>query len=138
MLWFGSIFKHTPYALWKALLLISVSVEHLMALYSEIRRAAPCSTGGLDFLRTFYMLWFGAMFKFTPYALWKALLLQLSNFLSTFTWSYMDLFVTILSLALTAKFNQINQKLQGICDKVRGHVKLKIPLPREKLLKKIS
>ena len=89
-----------------------------MALYSEFRRAAPCSSGGLDFLRVFYMLWFGPIFRHTPYALWKAVLMQISNFLATFTWSYMDMFVTLVSLALVAKFQQINQRLHFMRGKV--------------------
>lgn len=90
-----------------------------MALYSCLLRALPRSTGGLDVVRAFYTSWFEQAFKMTEYALWKSLLLQLSNFLATFTWSYMDMYVTLVSMALTEKFLQFGEGLRAVRGKVR-------------------
>ncbi|PNF29870.1 hypothetical protein B7P43_G09535 [Cryptotermes secundus] len=66
---------------------------------------------GVDVIRAFYTIWFEQVFKATDYALWKALLLQVSNFVATFTWSYMDMFVTLVSMALTQKYLQLYERL---------------------------
>ncbi|KDR10131.1 gustatory receptor 5a for trehalose-like isoform X2 [Zootermopsis nevadensis] len=97
-----------------AFMLTASTVEHLMALYSCLLRALPRSTGGLDVVRAFYTSWFEQAFKMTEYALWKSLLLQLSNFLATFTWSYMDMYVTLVSMALTEKFLQFGEGLRAV------------------------
>lgn len=90
-----------------------------MALYSCLLRALPYSAGGFDIVRAFYTTWFEQVFKVTDYALWKALLLQLSNFVATFTWSYVDMFVTLVSMALTQKYLQLYERLLTVRGKVR-------------------
>jgi len=95
------------------------SAEHLMALYSRLLAALPHSAGGLDIIRAFYVTWFEQVFTVTDYSLWKAVPLQLSNFVATFTWSYMDMFVTLMSMALTQKFLQLNERLVTVSGKVR-------------------
>jgi len=90
-----------------------------MALYSRLQTALPHSAGGLDIIRAFYVTWFEQVFTVTDYALWKAVLLQLSNFAATFTWSYMDMFVTLVSMALTQKYLQLNERLVTVSGKVR-------------------
>jgi len=90
-----------------------------MALYSRLQTALPYSAGGLDIIRAFYVTWFEQVFTVTDYALWKAVLLQLSNFAATFTWSYMDMFVTLVSMALTQKYLQLNERLVTVSGKVR-------------------
>jgi hypothetical protein len=101
------------------LFLVWGPVEHLMALYSCLVRALPYSAGGFDVIRAFYTTWFKQVFKVTDYALWKALLLQFSNFVATFTWSYMDMFVTLLCMALTQKYMQLYERLLAVRGQVR-------------------
>jgi hypothetical protein len=109
--------------------LICGPVEHLMALYLCVLRALPYSAGGLDVIHAFYTVWFEQVFRATDYALWKALLLQLSNFVATFTWSYMDMFVTLMSMALTQKYMQLYERLLA----VRGEVRLTKNRPQSKV-----
>jgi gustatory receptor len=90
-----------------------------MALYSRLLQALPRSSGGFDVVRAFYMAWFEQVFRVTDYALWKAVLLQLSNFVATFTWSYMDMYVTLVSLALAEKYLQLYEGLRAVRGKVR-------------------
>jgi hypothetical protein len=90
-----------------------------MALYSCLLVALPRSAGGLDVVRAFYVTWFEQAFRATDYALWKALLLQLSNFVATFTWSFMDMYVTLVSMALTEKYLQLGEGLRAVRGKVR-------------------
>jgi gustatory receptor len=79
----------------------------------------PYSAGGFDIVRAFYTTWFEQVFKVTDYALWKAILLQVSNFVATFTWSYVDMFVTLVSMALTQKYLQLYERLLTVRGKVR-------------------
>jgi gustatory receptor len=92
-----------------------------MALYSCLLRALPYSAGGLDTVRAFYTSWFQQAFQLTDYALWKALILQMANFVATFTWSYMDMFVTLVSMAITQKYLQLYEQLAA----VKGQVSVK-------------
>jgi len=74
-------------------------------------------------IRAFYMTLFEQVFKVADYALWKAILLHLSNFIATFTWSYMDMFVSLMSMALTEKYLQLGKQLLAVRCKVRHKLK---------------
>lgn len=49
--------------------------------------------------------------------MWKGVVVQSSNVLSTFSWNFMDLFLILLSAALTFHFGQLNDRLNSIKDK---------------------
>jgi hypothetical protein len=115
------------------LILVCGPVEHLMALYSCVLRALPHSAGGFDFIRAFYTTWFDQAFRATDYTLWKAIPLQLSNFVATFTWSYMDMFVTLVSMALTHKYTELYERLLAVRGKVRHTKMYGVRREREKL-----
>lgn len=54
------------------------------------------------------------LFTFVPYSPWIAFVGKLVNVIATFSWSYMDLFVMMISLGLSSRFKQINEDLQRI------------------------
>lgn len=50
--------------------------------------------------------------------MWKGVVVQCNNVLSTFSWNFMDLFLILLSTALTYHFSQLNDRLYSVKDKV--------------------
>lgn len=58
------------------------------------------------------------LFILTELTWWKAILSKWFNIVVTFAWSFMDLFVMIVSLGLAAQFKQLNTDLK----RVKGRV----------------
>lgn len=60
------------------------------------------------------------IFTLTELTWWKALLSKWFNIVVTFVWSFMDLFVMVVSIGLASQFKQINADLK----RVKGRVKV--------------
>lgn len=58
------------------------------------------------------------VFTLTELTWWKAILSKWFNVVVTFAWSFMDLFVIVVSVGLTSQFRQINADLQQMKGKV--------------------
>lgn len=54
-----------------------------------------------------------------PYSLWKGILVETINILSTFSWNFVDLFLILISIALADQFRQLNSRLYSIRGKVK-------------------
>lgn len=62
------------------------------------------------------------LFIITELTWWKAILSKWFNVVVTFAWSFMDLFVMIVSVGLAAQFKQLNTDLKRVKGQVR-HIK---------------
>lgn len=58
------------------------------------------------------------VFTLTELTWWNAILSKWFNVVVTFAWSFMDLFVMIVSVGLASQFRQINADLQHIKGRV--------------------
>lgn len=58
------------------------------------------------------------LFILTELTWWKAILSKWFNIVVTFAWSFMDLFVMIVSCGLAAQFEQLNTDLKRVKGKV--------------------
>lgn len=61
------------------------------------------------------------VFTLTELTWWKAILAKWFNIIVTFVWSFMDLFVMLVSIGLTSQFQQINADLNHMKGKVQTH-----------------
>ncbi|KAK3916477.1 Gustatory receptor for sugar taste 64f, partial [Frankliniella fusca] len=52
-------------------------------------------------------------FTVIGFATWRATLLLLLQFINVFVWNFMDLFVALLAMGLSARFRQVNNELSG-------------------------
>lgn len=52
------------------------------------------------------------VFELTELTLWKAIVSKWFNVVFTFSWSFMDLFVIIISVGLVSQLKRINSDLQ--------------------------
>uniref|UniRef100_A0A2S2Q3F9 Putative gustatory receptor 64f n=1 Tax=Sipha flava TaxID=143950 RepID=A0A2S2Q3F9_9HEMI len=100
------------------IIMLLAIIEHLASVLTGIMKAIPCSTGGLDIFRAYFSMSFRQVFSFIDYSLVIALPLGFLNLILACAWNYMDLFIIILSCALSDKFKQLNQKLAIVKGKV--------------------
>ncbi|KAL7303890.1 hypothetical protein TKK_0004011 [Trichogramma kaykai] len=91
-------------------------VEHSLSLLSGYVSALECASlrGHANTAATYFSLQFPQIFTESNFALWKGALVQFINVLSTFSWNFMDLFLILLSVALTDQFKRLNRRLHSI------------------------
>lgn len=76
----------------------------------SIQNANKCKLTD-DPIENWFVEHFPHIFHFTAYSPIKAVFAKLMNTIATFTWTYMDLFVMIISMGLVSRFKQINNSL---------------------------
>lgn len=69
-------------------------------------------------IRTLFEAQISQLFAVTSFSPWKAFIGKVINVIATFLWTYMDLFVILISLGLSSRFNQLNADLDQIKEKV--------------------
>jgi len=57
-------------------------------------------------------------FAVTDYSPTMAIVTLITNFIATFTWNFIDLFIILVSLALTERFRRFNEYLGSVRGKV--------------------
>lgn len=95
------------------------AAEHLLNIVAAIQTATKCMITNDDFQNVFVDQ-LPHIFYFTSYSPTKAILGKFVNVMATFMWTYMDLFIIIISVGLVFRFQQINNNLM----KHKGKVKL--------------
>lgn len=95
------------------------TVEHLLNIIAAIQNATKCMITTDNFQNVFIDQ-MPHIFYFTSYSPTKALLGKFVNIMATFVWTYMDLFIIIISIGLVFRFQQINNNLM----KHKGQVRL--------------
>lgn len=91
-----------------------VTAEHILNIISIVHFANSCPHPQKDPIRDFFLVNLSQLFKFTSYAPWKAFLGKILNVICTFIWSYMDLFVMLISVGLSNRFKLVNEDLMRI------------------------
>ncbi|KAK3912603.1 Gustatory receptor for sugar taste 64e [Frankliniella fusca] len=103
-----------------AVVLLGAAVEHILSVWSAANFTWPCymeaGFGGL--LRGYSLLKFPMTFTVLAYEHWKALVVLFFNFVGTFFWNFNHLFVMLISMPLSYRFKQINERLEAVTGKV--------------------
>ncbi|KAJ8930487.1 hypothetical protein NQ314_016714 [Rhamnusium bicolor] len=88
-------------------------VEHLLFILNSIDQAEYCI--GFDENPVKYALGvaFPNYFTLVKYNHWAGAIVKFGNLIATFTWIFADLLITLISIALTAKFRQIVKRLEN-------------------------
>jgi hypothetical protein len=96
-----------------------VAVEHIFSHVRVIRLAVVCAIEGkMDGICTYFFNSFPHVYDYFPCSLWNGVIMFIINVLCAFAWTYMDLFIVLMSVALTDKFRQLNRFLQSVQEKV--------------------
>lgn len=107
-----------------AIVIITLSfLEHLLFLSNEaFNKYVDVKLKGIQVenpIEYFLKIQFGFIYANLPFSLPIGLFNEIMNMTFTFGWNYMELFVIMISLGLSTRFHQINQRI----DKFRGKVK---------------
>lgn len=96
------------------------SVEHILNIVSIVHTANQCVTHrpNADPIKDFFMTQLSPLFAYTSYASWKAFFGKVLNVISTFLWSFTDVFLILMSIGLTTLFKQLNKDLMKFKGKV--------------------
>ncbi|XP_025270622.1 gustatory receptor for sugar taste 64e-like isoform X2 [Camponotus floridanus] len=91
-------------------------VEHSASVVSAYVSAIECADhrGDTDIIGIYFQTQFPQIFSKLPYSLWKGILVETINVLSTFSWNFVDLFLILISIALADQFRQLNSRLYSI------------------------
>ncbi|XP_022180782.1 gustatory receptor for sugar taste 64f-like [Myzus persicae] len=100
------------------IIMLLSTIEHCASILTGVLKAIHCSSDGLDIFRLYILTSLRTVFTYIDYSLVVALTLKICDCLYSFAWNFMDLLIIILACALTEKFKQLNQKLDGVRGKV--------------------
>jgi gustatory receptor len=98
-------------------------VEHALSKSSQIAVAAACTDNLTDMFHHYFTKTgtYNQIFAVMDYSFTTATLALISNFIATFTWNFTDLFIILVSLALSERFHLFNQYLISFQGKVIHH-----------------
>lgn len=117
-----SLSKHkTQVQVYGAILIfiwIQLIAENLLSNISSIQKSNNCMKTA-DPIENVLLEQFPHIFYFTSFSPIKAILGKFVNVLATFTWTYMDLFIMVISVGLVTRFQQINNSLMEHKGQVR-------------------
>ena len=85
--------------------------EHLLSITVGAHGANNCPTIK-DPIKAFFFRNYPQVWLIFSYSGWLGSLTKFFNIILTFAWSYTDLFVIIISIGLTSKFDQLNDELR--------------------------
>jgi gustatory receptor len=95
-------------------------VEHALSKSSQIAVAAACTDNLTEMFHHYFTKTgtYNQMFAIVDYSFTTAILALIINFIATFTWNFTDLFIILVSLALSERFHLFNQYLGSFQGKV--------------------
>lgn len=90
--------------------------EHLMfigmELHDNYNQLKMCNVTGISFMNNYMRRERPHLLDVLPYRWWIFPIFQWSITLMAFCWNYVDFFIIIISLCLTTRFNQLNDRLR--------------------------
>ncbi|KAH0949288.1 Gr1 [Eciton burchellii] len=106
----------TRFKIVTAVVMLLALMEHGAAVLSAYISAVECAEfrGDVDIIGTYFQLQFPQIFSSMSYSLWKGIVVDIINILSTFSWNFVDLFLILISIALAEQFRQLNSRLFSI------------------------
>jgi hypothetical protein len=94
------------------------AVEHLLNEYNNVKFAVQHANTTTSIIRQYMLKSHHHLFSYLGYSHACAAVATMAVALATFSWNFMDLFISITSIALAERFRLLNRHLQ----KVRGKV----------------
>lgn len=97
------------------IMIISI-IEYVLEIINAIYVVDCGNTKSSDKLRLYFIYDLKELFSLTEYSIYLAIFAKFLDFISTFIWNFMDLFVMLMSVGLSSNFKQLNEllfKLKG-------------------------
>nr|XP_015835640.1 PREDICTED: gustatory receptor for sugar taste 64e-like [Tribolium castaneum] len=100
------------------------AAEHFTIQANKLIVAVRCRGSFSKGFRYFAVdMSFAVVFDFVDYAHWLGMIFQLMNTRMAFAWTFLDLFIILVSCALSERFRQINDRIQHLTDIKSKHFK---------------
>ncbi|XP_066156256.1 uncharacterized protein [Euwallacea fornicatus] len=87
-------------------------VEHILFVLTNVDHTLRCEKHRQFPVEIYFGCAFPQWFTLVRYSHWAGALVEFTNFISTFTWNFTDLFIVLISISLREKFNQISNKIK--------------------------
>lgn len=98
-----------------------IAAEHLLSIISLAFYSVMCTKVKTDPFEDYFKIDLNEMFAYLEYSPLLAISGKTINILSTFLWTYMDLFIMVISVGLSTQFRKINRHLM----KYKGQVSVR-------------
>jgi hypothetical protein len=95
-----------------------VAVEHVLGEYNNVRFAAQHANTTADVLRQYMLKSHHHLFQLLGYSHACAAFATMAEAAATFSWNFMDVFISVIGIALTERFRLLNRHLQAVRGKV--------------------
>jgi gustatory receptor len=102
----------------KFLFNIFVAGEHLLAKYTDIHAVSLCSNDKAHLIKLYFLMRYRYVFEFLLFSTPVAILCEIVNIFASFYWNFIDLFIMVLSMALSSRFVLLNNHLRKALGKV--------------------
>ncbi|KAG5891349.1 hypothetical protein JTB14_034415 [Gonioctena quinquepunctata] len=89
------------------------AVEHLFFILNGVYQSKECAGYSENPIKAYFEVSFQNYFTFIEYNFWIGVVIKFANTITTFTWIFTDLFITLISIAMTARFKQIVRRLKN-------------------------
>ncbi|KAG4070182.1 hypothetical protein HA402_003872 [Bradysia odoriphaga] len=105
-----SVLAHKIKMMSLVVMLLSMS-EHLLSIISTAFYSIKCTKEKRNPFEDYFRIELNELFAYLDYSPFLALFGKILNLLSTFLWTYMDLFIMVVSVGLSTQFRKINRHL---------------------------
>ncbi|KAJ9600355.1 hypothetical protein L9F63_009352, partial [Diploptera punctata] len=117
--------QHRKFNLITSAFLFVSFLEHVCSHLRVLRLAILCSIEDkMDGICTFFFNSFPHVYDYISCSLWNGIVIFYINMLCAFGWTYIDLFIILISIALADRFKQINKCLEAVNGKHSNMLKL--------------
>lgn len=94
------------------------AVEHISSIVTKVVDALPCTDDSSDIITAYFINTYKHIFTFIDYNAIVAFAVALLTLIMSCAWNFMDVFIIIMSVAMTDRYRQFNQLLQSVNRKV--------------------
>ncbi|XP_069678714.1 gustatory receptor for sugar taste 64f-like [Periplaneta americana] len=92
--------------------------EYLLSHANSLYRASQCASSTADLIKRYFIVSHRHVFGVVRFSYGMAVFTALCNFIGAFYWSFANLFVMIISVALASRFRLLNKSLKQVHGKV--------------------
>ncbi|XP_065215626.1 gustatory receptor for sugar taste 64f-like [Planococcus citri] len=99
-------------------IMVLALIEHLSSVATKVVDALPCATNDTDIVKAYFVNTHKHIFAFISYSPFIAFGVALITLLMSCAWNFMDVFIIIMSAAMTERFKQFNLLLHSVHGKI--------------------
>ncbi|KAK7583683.1 hypothetical protein V9T40_004646 [Parthenolecanium corni] len=95
-------------------IMVLALIEHVSSIATKVVDALPCTRNDSDIIEAYFLNSYKHIFTFIDYNAVIAFSVALITFIMSCAWNFMDVFIIVLSVAMTDRYRQFNQLLSTV------------------------